>query len=104
MVRMVGIGSPPVSLELCGGTHVKATGEISLFLITSETSVGSGIRRIEAVTGRAAEQEVKKARLRLESIAAILEVPLERIEDRAQEMRRGLEGLKSRLESLEKRS
>ena len=102
MVRMIGIGSPPVSLELCGGTHVKATGEISLFLITSETSVGSGIRRIEAVTGRAAEQEVKKARLRLESIAAILEVPLERIEDRAQEMRRELEGLKSRLESLEK--
>ncbi|MBP1701164.1 MAG: alaS, partial [Chloroflexi bacterium] len=58
-VRTITIGgAEPFSYELCGGTHVDETGDIGLFLITSEGSAAAGIRRIEAVTGRGAYELV----------------------------------------------
>ncbi|MBN1690140.1 MAG: alanine--tRNA ligase [Dehalococcoidia bacterium] len=78
MVRLVKIGKPAQSAELCGGTHVKATGEIGYFLITGESSVGTGLRRIEAVTGRKAEDMIGQRLDALDQLASSLKVsPLE---------------------------
>jgi len=89
-VRMVKIGASGLSTELCGGTHVKATGEIGYFLITGEASVGTGLRRIEAVTGRGAEEMVGQRLDALDQIASSLKVSPQEAPSKVVDMQVGL--------------
>jgi alanyl-tRNA synthetase len=101
-VRVLEIGGPPVSAELCGGTHVKSTGEISFFIITGESSIGTGLRRIEAVTGRKAEEFLIECRLALENVAEELRsAPLE-VSDKVKAIAAELAAERKRSASLEK--
>ena len=81
-VRVVGMGHDPAavekhgvySLELCGGTHVRRTGDIGLFRILGEAAVSAGVRRVEAVTGEAALRVIEERDRQLNEAAATLKV------------------------------
>ncbi len=92
-VRMVSVDD--WSRELCGGLHVSGTGEIGPFLITTESAVGSGNRRIEAITGHAALDRIRNGRMQLASIAEQLRTTPEEASDR-------LAALQARTHELEK--
>jgi alanyl-tRNA synthetase len=81
VVRTIKIGdSPdPFSFELCGGLHVRATGDIGFFHFTSEEAVGAGLRRVEAVTGRYAQKYVMDRLELLEQLAMNLNSPVSEI-------------------------
>ena len=72
-VRVVDV--PGFSKELCGGTHVNATGDIGLFRITSEGGIASGVRRIEAVTGATAYDTIRAEQESLAAIRGLLKAP-----------------------------
>lgn len=83
-VRMISIedGETVFSRELCGGTHVRRTGEIGAFFILSESSIGAGLRRIEAVTGRGAVEWARRQVRRLQELGNSLGVPPDSLEER----------------------
>ena len=101
-VRVLKIGKPPVSMELCGGTHVNATGEIGYFQILSEGSVGAGLRRIEAVTGREAEAHINRQLAGLGKIATLVAASPEEVAEKVSGLVGELEEERRRTLALER--
>jgi alanyl-tRNA synthetase len=93
MVTMVSVGD--YSKELCGGTHVARTGEIGIFKIMSESSIASGMRRIEAITGAIAYAKIKQEESIIKEAADELSV-------KPEDIVKGIEKLTARLRQAEK--
>jgi alanyl-tRNA synthetase len=92
------------SAELCGGTHVNSTGEIGSLIIVSEESVGAGMRRIEALTGRGAEEYVRERLAAFDRLGARLGVsggPAD-LEQRVDSLLEEMESLNKRVRTLER--
>jgi alanyl-tRNA synthetase len=106
IVRVVQVGD--YSLELCGGCHVTYTGQIGLFKIVSESGIGSGVRRIEAVTGRHAYQYLDAQLQQLKDAAALLKSNVNDVPKRVEaalaqikELGRENESLRAKLSRIE---
>ena len=84
VVRVVGMGD--YSLELCGGTHVKRTGDIGAFRVVSESGIAAGVRRIEALTGEGARCRVAEESTVLGRVAAVYRTSVGEIESKARQM------------------
>jgi alanyl-tRNA synthetase len=98
IVRVVDI--PGVSLELCGGTHVSATGHIALFRFTHETGAAAGVRRIEAVTGPVAYELVRKLGGQLDEAAGVLKTQPEHLVRRIEQLLEENKKLEKRVAEL----
>lgn len=107
-VRVVAMGEPdgnkPAwSIELCGGTHVRRTGDIGYFRIVGETAVAAGVRRIEAVTGAAAEALVLETQSRLNDVAGALRAAPAEVADRIAALLDERKKLQSQVAELQKK-
>ncbi|SHG81155.1 alanyl-tRNA synthetase [Thermosyntropha lipolytica DSM 11003] len=100
-VRVVKAGD--FSMELCGGTHVRNTGEIGIFKIISEGSIGSGLRRIEAITGHAVLDYINKMEREMEMTAAVLKTSPHNIAEKVETLSRTLKEKEREIEQLKAR-
>jgi alanyl-tRNA synthetase len=100
-VRVVGMGG--FSTELCGGTHVRRTGDIGLFKIVSEGGVAAGVRRIEAVTGDGALAFVRQTEERLQAVAELVRGSREEAPRKVEQLLVRIKGLEKELEQTRAR-
>jgi len=105
VVRVVEMSNgEPFSLEVCGGTHVSATGQVGTLFVLGESSIGGGMRRIEAVTGRAAEQLFVQQATKLDELSRKLQTPVPDLEARLDSFIQDNEELKRQLATMERTS
>ena len=97
-VRVIGMGD--FSTELCGGTHIDRTGDIGLFKIISEGGVAAGVRRIEAVTGKAAIAQMQADELCLEELQTLLKTSATEITDKVKQLLQTNKRLRKEIEKL----
>jgi alanyl-tRNA synthetase len=83
-VRVVSIGD--FSKELCGGTHVRGTGEIGIVKVTTETSIAAGVRRIEAITGPEAFKRFQNHENQLEKLATLLKIAPDKLDTKIEKL------------------
>jgi alanyl-tRNA synthetase len=107
-VRVVQIGGEATglngySMELCGGTHIRGTGEIGLFRIAGEAATGAGIRRIEAVAGLTAYEQAIADSARLKALAAKLGSPLPDLEKKLELLVEHTKALEKTLKAAQQR-
>ncbi len=103
-VRMVIIGDikdKPYSIELCGGTHCRSTGEIGCFKIISESSIGANLRRIEAVSGLKVYEYLNMLEKQRNNIAAILNTSVKEIEDKITKLIKHNKDLQQQINNLQ---
>jgi alanyl-tRNA synthetase len=100
-VRVVSVGD--FSKELCGGTHVKAAGDIGLFKILSEGGIAAGVRRIEALTGNGAIQIVHEQEQAIRSVASLLKSDPSKLEARVQKLLEQQKELEKEMATLQSR-
>ncbi len=101
-IRIGDNGDEPYSFELCGGLHVRETGDIGLFRFTREEAVGAGLRRVEAVTGRAAQKLISERLNLLDRVAAMLNTPVDELEGRVQALLDEQRALQKEIEQLQR--
>jgi alanyl-tRNA synthetase len=92
------------SVEVCGGTHVHATGQVGTLLVLGESGIGGGMRRIEALTGRAAEQLFIEQSDQIDRLAQRLQTPVVDLETRLDSFMEDAEQVRRRLSTLERES
>ena len=102
VVRMAEDGTDPFSFEVCGGTHVSATGQVGTLLVLGESSIGGGMRRVEALTGRSAESLFVEQSATLDALSNRLQTPVADLEARLDSYMQETDDLRRRLASLER--